>query len=73
MSELKSEFVIDGKIVEKDDSISQLTIYKLDMDLMDAIKFYFVNSQTNKVVKTLIVTADCGQDQGYISSHEWSK
>ena len=72
MSDLESKFMIDGNVVEHETNIGTMSVYSTNSEDASVIKFYFVGKDDN-VICSLQVDADCGQNQGYICSHDWEK
>lgn len=73
MSDLESKFMIGGKVVEFETELPpQYEVYMYTPKGDEYRILYFVDKQTNDVVKTFRVDADCVQDQGYIDGTLWS-
>lgn len=67
-SKVKKDYTIDGKVVQKVANFCGLEVYEKTGN-NDDLTFYFCKQQT--VVQTLNVTADCGQNVGYIAGFEF--
>lgn len=68
MAKVKKDYTIDGKIVNKVTTFCGLEVYENSKG-SDDLTLYFCKQQT--VVQTLEVTADCGQNVGYIAGFEF--
>ncbi len=67
--ELVKEFMIGGNVVERETSFSGIDVYRVKSNCDDEAIIYFVKG--DKVVQSLKVEADCGQNMGYISGLEF--
>lgn len=70
MSNLRSEFVIDGKVVVLEAEFNGIRVFIESESDDTQNKLYFVKGE--KVIQVLRVSADCGQNVGYIDSIEFS-
>ncbi len=64
MGELIRGYHINGGSVSKIRSFCNIDIYQADGDIDECVTIYFCSG--SKVVQKLQVTADCGQNVGYI-------
>lgn len=66
---LKTEYVIDGRVVTKETfQIAGYDVYVAMEDYGGEIKFYLID-EDGGVVDKFFVTADYGQGAGYIDSY----
>ena len=64
---VQKELTIDGKIVNHIGSVKQFLFYQVEEDNQDAsAEIFLVTKDT--VIGKISLEADCGQNQGYISS-----
>ena len=74
MSDLAECYTINGQIVEKECSLDKhIDVYSYFDSGVDEYKFYFVNKDTNKVVKTLEIETDEGAYGLFIRDTKWTK
>jgi len=66
---IETKTVIDGKPCTKVFSKGQISVFSVDCDETDTETVYFVNGET--VLFRQVITADCGQNTGYISSVDY--
>lgn len=69
---ITKEFMIDGSVVTKVATISNIEVYQMGTEEDYFNILYFVDSKTEEVRKTLKVYADCLQNTGYITKVAWS-
>ncbi len=66
---IETKVVIGGKPCTKIFNKGAISVFSVDSDESDTDVLYFVNGET--VLFEQKITADCGQDTGYISGIEF--
>ncbi len=67
---VESKFVIEGDIVTLEKQFNGIKVYKSsESNGGEYIKLYFTKG--DKVIQTLVVEADCNQNEGFISGFDF--
>ena len=69
-NKIERRFAINGCLVTFEADIGKLKVYSTINKEEDRIKYLFV--QDDLLIKTLEISADCGQNVGYISQHKFN-
>ena len=69
---IETSFTIKGEIVELDKKVFGLELYVPSRMVNDDDAFRYV-VRNKKVIGTIEVTADCGQNMGYIDKFEFTE
>ena len=65
MADVEKKYVINGTPVDQVATFAGITVYRNSGDAEEEVGLYF--AKNGKVVQSLYVSAECGQNMGYIS------